>query len=86
MKTAMKSLLAAGLVAGSLGLAADAAKAMPLGLEPALGVESDTALRPDNVRWVCGPFGCRWAPNYYGPRPFYGPRPYWGPRRHWRRW
>jgi hypothetical protein len=62
------------------------ASAMPNGLPTTAQVSN-----VDQVRWVCGPFGCRWRPNYYGAYGFYGgPRFYgrpWGWHRHWgRRW
>ena len=79
MHAASKSLLTLGLIAGAIALGAPAAKAMPLGLDPAIATEADTALKAENVRWVCGPFACRWVPNYYA----FGPRPYWGPRWGW---
>ncbi len=80
MLTRMQTLLAAGLLAGGLGLGANAVQAMPLGLDAGLATQADT-LKPEAVRWVCGPYRCRWAPNYYAP----GPRFYYGgPRRYWR--
>ena len=90
MNFPMKTLLAAALFAGVAGVSAQSAQAMPLGLDPAVVTNADT-LQAENVRWVCGIYRCRWAPNYYrwGPRPFFRPygfygRPYW--RRPWRRW
>lgn len=56
------------------------ASAMPAdGLRAAA---SDAAGAVEDVRWVCGPYRCWWAP---GPSWGYGPGPYW--HRGWRhRW
>jgi hypothetical protein len=84
----LKTVLSAALLAGAVGLALPAA-AMPFdGRGPA--VEGDGAARIEQARWLCGPYGCRWAPNHY-PRYGYGPRwgygPHWGQRPvHARRW
>jgi hypothetical protein len=39
-----------------------------------------------NVRWVCGPYRCRWRPNYYvyAPGCYYGPPRFYVPRRFYR--
>ena len=96
-----RKTLAATVALGAMGLAlpaasaliSTAAEAMP-GLNAA--VMHEVAVTPDGVggqieqaRWVCGPYRCHWAPNYYGYGYGYGPR--WGYRRgwgyrHWRRW
>lgn len=50
----------------------------------------DTAAQ--QVRWVCGPYGCVWRPGraYYAPYRYYGyygrPRYYGYYGRPWRRW
>ena len=68
------------LISSALILGAPAAQALPLGLDPAIATGADVGLKADNIRWVCGPYRCRWVPNYgiYGPRPGWGPRRYWG--------
>ena len=80
---------AAAVVLGATGLAlplaSTSAEAMP-GLGAAV-MHNDAGARIDKVRWVCGPYRCHWAPNYYG----YGYGPGWGYRggwggRRWRRW
>jgi hypothetical protein len=98
MDNRLKLALAAGVVVGGMGLAAQSASAMPMnGLASGLtlAIATGEAAQAEQVRWVCGPWGCRWRPNYwggyYGPRPFYGPRPYYGYGRPWgyggpRRW
>lgn len=82
MSTHWKSILASGAIAATLGVAG-AAQAMPAAGDPAAGLAAQSS-PVEQVRWVCGPYRCRWVPNYG----IYGPRPYWGPRRHWRepRW
>jgi hypothetical protein len=64
-----------------MAFGAGQASAMPAldhGLANAQGVQTE------QVRWVCGPWGCRWRPNFWGPRPYWGGgygfyrRPYWG--------
>ncbi len=57
----------------SPGLLAGAASAMPADRLP--GLVRDTASM-EQVRWVCGYYGCRWRPDYYYRR---APYPYWGP-------
>lgn len=102
----VRKTLAAALVLGAtaLGLpaASGSAAAMPLGgLAPAV-LHSGSAPPVEQVRWVCNPWRCHWAPNYYGgyyggprygrphfygPGPWgYGPRPYPRPHRDWGRW
>jgi hypothetical protein len=84
-----RKILAAALVLGATALAlpgaSTSAAAMPLGgLQPAI-LRDGQAPQIDQVRWVCGPWRCHWAPNYYRPMGWgYGPRPYAHP--HWRRW
>jgi len=93
MKAILKFGLAAGLTFAAADLAASSASAMPMnGLDPAVATTSDLALNNvETVRYVCGPWGCRWVPGYrYG----YGYRRHWGGygyRRGWggyhhRRW
>jgi DNA-binding PucR family transcriptional regulator len=92
----VRKTLAAALVIGATALALPAA-AMPLaGLEPAI-LQAGQSPQIDPVRWVCGPWRCHWAPNYYrrdyDRRPDYsgrmgwgyGPRPYPHPHRDWDR-
>jgi hypothetical protein len=86
----LRSALGAALVLGATGLALPAstasAAALPLaGLDAGVVGDGETA-QIDQVRWVCGPYRCHWAPNYYyGYGPGYGYGPRWGGRR-WRRW
>jgi hypothetical protein len=85
MKTSLKIALATGLTIAGLGFAASSASALPAGgLDPAIATSSDLAQGVQDVRWVCGYWGCHWRPNYYG---FYGGygwhRPYYGG---WHRW
>jgi hypothetical protein len=74
-----------------MAFSAGQASAMPAldhGLANAQGAQAE------QVRMVCGPWGCRWRPNYWGPRPYWGGgygfyrRPYWGGGWGWRhrRW
>ena len=77
----VKLAAAAAVVLGA-AFAAAPASAGPM-LDPGVAHATDVAgAQPEAVRWVCGPYGCRWRPNYgfYGPRPYYG-RPFYGPRR-----
>jgi len=88
MKVILKLGLAAGLTLSAAGLAASSASAMPMnGLDPAVATTSDLAQNHvEAVRWVCGPWGCHWRPNYWGPRPYYGYRRYgYGYRGGWHR-
>jgi hypothetical protein len=91
-----RKTLAAALVLGATALALPAAStsaaAMPLGgLQPAI-LQAGQTPQIDQVRWVCGPWRCHWAPNYYRPNSYrpmgwgYGPRPYAHPHDGWRRW
>lgn len=72
----IKSLTAALLGAATLGGAAlqtTAAGAIPMiDRAPAVLAQSAAAGQVEDVRVVCGPFGCRWRPNYYRPYPVYG--------------
>jgi hypothetical protein len=91
----LRKALGVALVLGATALALPASTtstaAMPLaGLDDGVVRDGQTA-GIDQVRWVCGPYRCHWAPNYYygWRRPYWGPRPYWGYRhygwgRHWR--
>ncbi len=69
----VKKLLAGALVLGATGLALPAA-ALPVGgLDSAVMRSGDAPASIDQVRWVCGPYGCRHVPNvYYGVGPRYG--------------
>jgi len=81
MNIQLKSAVLAVAVLGSVALGAGGASAMPLaGIDSAVATQSDLSLQPQEARWVCGPFRCHWAPNYYRPAPRF-----WGPRWH-RRW
>ncbi len=93
-----RNALGAALVLGATALAlpasTTAAAALPLaGLDAGVVRDGQTVARIDRVRWVCGPYRCHWARNYYYGRPWRygygprwgGPRP-WGWRRHWRHW
>jgi len=77
---ALAALLSSGMAVGS-------ASAMPAnGLESAAN-EAASAIQ--DVRWVCGPYRCWWAPGPYwgyarGPY-YWGPGPYWRWHR-WHRW
>jgi len=87
MSMGLKTALAAAAILMTAGFGATRASAMPVaGLAPA--VEQAGGAQIDNVRWVCGPYRCRWVPNrfygpprFYGPRRFYGPGRFYGPRR-----
>jgi hypothetical protein len=61
-----------------------ASAAMPNGIPAA----SQAAGGVENVRWVCGRFGCAWQqPRFYRPYAYYAPhRPHYRPWRHHRRW
>jgi hypothetical protein len=65
--------VAAALVAGGVALAASQASATPA-LDHALTATTPAA-QPEQVRWVCGRWGCRWRPNYWG---YYRPYRRWG--------
>lgn len=83
--------IAAVVVTALVGSSAMAVSASAM---PAAGLTraaTPQASNVQNVRWVCGPYRCFWAPGYgwWGPRPY----PYWGPGRwgwrggwHGRRW
>ena len=93
MISSFRTYFAAGLLACGIGMAAPAALAMPMGLDSGLAAQADTAAKPENIRWVCGPYRCRWAPNrpvygygFYGRPRYYGARRFYGPRRGFRRW
>jgi hypothetical protein len=87
----MRNLRIAALTVAALvgsSMLVDSASAMPLNGLPAAA--KPIADNIQNVRWVCGPYRCWFAPGPYwgGPywhRPLYGywaPRPHWG----WHRW
>jgi hypothetical protein len=73
--TKIRLTIAGALVAGTMALSAGQASAMPA-LDH--GLVNSQAAQTEQVRWVCGPWGCRWRPNYWGGYGFYRPRPYWG--------
>jgi len=84
MSINLKSAALAVAILGSGALGVSAASAAPLGagFDPAIASGSDLTPMAQDARWVCGPFRCRWAPNFYRPAPrFFYPRP-----RRWRRW
>jgi hypothetical protein len=73
--TKIRLTIAGALLAGTMALSAGQASAMPA-LDH--GLANSQAAQTEQVRWVCGPWGCRWRPNYWGGYGFYRPRPYWG--------
>src|SRR3954447_3555748 len=73
--------VAAALVAGGLALGAGQASATPA-FDHALTTATQAA-QAEQVRWVCGPWGCRWRPNYWG---YYRPYRRWGYYRPYRPW
>jgi hypothetical protein len=80
-----KHALAAAVALGAAALVSGTASAMPNGLP---SIAKAPAQDVQDVRWVCGPYRCRWQPNWYGAYGYYGgPRhPYgYGPRR-WSGW
>jgi hypothetical protein len=81
----IRKTLAVALVLGAIAPALPAA-ATPLGgLTPAIR-QAGSAPPIEQVRWVCNPWRCHWAPNYYQrPGWGYGPRPYPHPHRDWDR-
>lgn len=83
--TILSKTFAAACIGGALTalpVLSGAAQAMPLAGQPAILSDAGPAAQIDQVRWVCGPYRCHWAPNYY-----YGyRRPYWGYGHRWRRW
>lgn len=88
MNAKIKVALVAGLALGGLGFAAESASAMPMqGLDGAVAHQSDVQQGVQNVRYICGYWGCRWVPGpYWGGYGYgYGYRPYWGYRR-WGYW
>lgn len=82
MTTSIKLAAAAAIVAGVTGLAGMPASAAPM-LDPGIAHASDLIAKPENVRWVCGPYRCWWRPGppvgFYGPRPWGWRGPGWGP-------
>jgi hypothetical protein len=90
-----RKTLAAALVVGATAPALPAAAGPLGGLAPAM-LQAGSAPLIEQVRWVCNPWGCHPAPNYYrrdyyAPRPHrpmgwgYGPRPWPHPHRDWDR-
>ncbi len=99
MKKGLALVLATGVGAGALGIGCKSASAWSWsGLDPAIETPAGVATSVAQVRWVCGPYRCHWAPGwhrrywwgpgygFYGPGPWwrygYGYRPWW-PHRHW---
>ena len=86
LKTAnIRNAFGVALVLGATGLALPAvstsAAAMPFsGLDPAVVRDGQAGAQIEQARWVCGPFRCHWAPNYWG----YGYGPGWGYGGGWR--
>ena len=72
---ATKMTFAALVALAGASFAPAAASALPVsGLKAAAGEFSTAA---QEVRWVCGAYGCRWRPRYYAPvYGYYGPRHY----------
>ncbi len=64
MNRTIKMALVAGLGLAGLGFAAETASAAPMtGLDNAVAHQSDLQKGVQNVRYFCGPWGCRWAPG-----------------------
>ena len=84
--TKIRLTIAGALLAGTMALSAGQASAMPA-LDH--GLANAQAAQTEQVRWVCGPWGCGWRPGpYWGGYGFYRPRPWgwgggWGHRRRW---
>ncbi len=82
--TSIKLATATAITLGVAGFFTGSAMAAPM-LDPAVAHTSDLGTaKPENVRWVCGPYRCWWRPG--PPVGFYGPgwgwrRPGWGWRR-----
>ena len=70
----------AALALGGTAVAATQASAMPVGALAETAAAATNGL--EHVRWVCGPFRCRWQPNY---GPYYGAYA-WSPRPYVRPW
>jgi len=84
----LKIGIAAAAVLLGTSMLSGGALAMPAnGLAPAA---PQTAAPIQNVRWVCGPFRCWWAPGPYWRGPLWGWRGGWGWHHGWgwhgRRW
>lgn len=78
MNGKIKMALVAGLALGGLGFAAQSASAAPV-LDRAVAHAGDLQHGVQNVRYVCGYWGCHWRPGYgYG----YG----WHRWHYWHRW
>lgn len=97
MNKPFKLAAAAAVALGGAIFATAPASAAPA-LDPGLATHATPdAAKPDNVRWVCGPYRCRWVPGprfYYGgprfyaprvyrPYRYYRPRPFYRPYRYW---
>lgn len=68
--------LTAGLALATTALVSASTLAEALPVNTALGVQAAPApVQTENVRLVCGFYGCRYRPGFYGygfRRPFYG--------------
>jgi hypothetical protein len=84
MNTKVKLALAASLVLGSAGLFVGSASALPMsGIDKSLAT-TDVQQKVEDVRWICGPWGCHWAPGAYWGGYGYGWHGGWhGWHRHW---
>jgi hypothetical protein len=72
----VKMATAAAVVLLSSGILSGSASAMPAnGLTPPV---AQAAGNVENVRWVCGPYRCWWAPGPYWPGRPIGWRGGWG--------
>jgi hypothetical protein len=66
---AFATLLSSNIISGGVS-------AMPADRLDAAAKQAAAGI--ENVAWVCGYYGCRWRPDYYGG--YYGGGPYSGPR------
>jgi hypothetical protein len=65
MNTKLKFVLASAVALGSFVVLADSSVAVPKGLDPAVATSTDLYHGIQDARWVCGPWGCRWADPYW---------------------
>jgi hypothetical protein len=72
----------------AVGATALATSAVAMPIAPLNTLSDQSAVAPQAARWMCGPFHCRWRPNWYGSYGYYdyGPRFYRGPNWGWHRW
>ena len=82
----LRTFALAAVLLGGLVAAPGQASVMPNGLS---ALAQEQASNVQEVRWICGPYGCRWRPHVFRPfgyrsLGFVGPRRWWGPR--WPRW